>query len=530
LSVSVGNSFAETYSFNLSAVPADSALVVSLPDNDEDGLADAFETNTGTYVSADNTGTDPTKADTDGDGLNDGVETKTGTFVSLTNTGTDPTKTDTDGDGLNDNVETGTGVFVSVTNTGTDPTKADTDGDGLNDKVETKTGTYVSGTDTGTDPTKGDTDADGVNDGTELAAVISPRPVQDDFTFSFWIKTSAAGTGSTHWFEGRGLLDGEVGGVTDDFGTSLMAGGKVSFGVGNPDITLISNRSVNDNAWHHVVFTRESATGAMRIYVDGVLDQSGTGPTGTKAAPPRLTLGSLQTNLNYFSGEMADFRIYDRVASGAEVWQLANRISITGSPAVATLLVDADGDGLDDAIDPDPTKADTDGDGLTDGQEVNIYGTNPSLADTDGDGLNDKVETKTGTYVSAADTGTDPLKADSDGDGLNDGAETKTGTFVSASNTGTDPNVADSDGDGVGDGVEIADGTNPNNRFSYKQTTNFSYTGSFQSFTVPAGVSKVSFALQGADGANFQNGYFVFGGQGGTVTGTLNVSFGQTLR
>jgi autotransporter-associated beta strand protein len=527
-------------------------------DQDGDGLADNVETNTGTYVSADNTGTDPARADTDGDGLNDGVETKTGTFVSLTNTGTDPTKTDTDGDGLNDNVETGTGVFVSVTNTGTDPTKADTDGDGLNDKVETKTGTYVSGTDTGTDPTKGDTDADGVNDGTELAAgtnpllkpsfpintfsvafngtstqrVISPRPVQDDFTFSFWIKTSAAGTGSTHWFEGRGLLDGEVGGVTDDFGTSLMAGGKVSFGVGNPDITLISNRSVNDNAWHHVVFTRESATGAMRIYVDGVLDQSGTGPTGTKAAPPRLTLGSLQTNLNYFSGEMADFRIYERVVSGAEVWQLANQISITGSPAVATLLVDADADGLDDAIDPDSTKADTDGDGLTDGQEVNTFGSNPSLADTDGDGLNDNVETKTGTYVSGTDTGTDPTKADTDGDGLNDGVETKTGTFVSGTDTGTDPNAADSDGDLVSDSVEVADGTNPNNIFNFKTTTNFGHTGGFQSFTVPEGVTRVSFVLQGADGANFQGSqpWFVFGGQGGTVTGTLTVNPGQTLR
>ncbi|NDF17906.1 MAG: hypothetical protein EB079_08090 [Verrucomicrobia bacterium] len=78
VSVPVGNSFAETYSFNVSAVPSDFALVVSLPDSDLDGLADAFETNTGTYVSADDTGTDPAKADTDGDGLNDGSEVAAG--------------------------------------------------------------------------------------------------------------------------------------------------------------------------------------------------------------------------------------------------------------------------------------------------------------------------------------------------------------------------------------------------------------------------------------------------------------------
>ncbi|MDQ3622018.1 MAG: sulfatase-like hydrolase/transferase [Verrucomicrobiota bacterium] len=44
--------------------------------------------------------------------------------------------TDTDGDGLSDAVETNTGVFVSAEDTGTDPSNADTDGDGFRDGVE----------------------------------------------------------------------------------------------------------------------------------------------------------------------------------------------------------------------------------------------------------------------------------------------------------------------------------------------------------------------------------------------------------
>lgn len=48
---------------------------------------------------------------------------------------------DTDGDGLPDTVETGTGVFVSARDTGTDPTKPDTDGDGTSDGIEVLYGT-----------------------------------------------------------------------------------------------------------------------------------------------------------------------------------------------------------------------------------------------------------------------------------------------------------------------------------------------------------------------------------------------------
>ncbi|HHH36692.1 MAG TPA: hypothetical protein ENK48_07675 [Gammaproteobacteria bacterium] len=44
---------------------------------------------------------------------------------------------------------------------------------------------------------------------------------------------------------------------------------------------------------------------------------------------------------------------------------------------------------------------------------------------------------------------------DADGDGLSDGVETNTGVFRDATDTGTDPNRADTDGDGFGDGEEV---------------------------------------------------------------------------
>ena len=49
------------------------------PDDDNDGLSDIVETNTGTFVSPSDTGTNSMNSDTDGDGFSDGVEVLAGT-------------------------------------------------------------------------------------------------------------------------------------------------------------------------------------------------------------------------------------------------------------------------------------------------------------------------------------------------------------------------------------------------------------------------------------------------------------------
>ncbi len=55
--------------------------------------------------------------DSDGDGLLDEVETNTGVFVSLEDTGTDPNRSDTDGDGIPDGVEAGSPIDPTVDDT-----------------------------------------------------------------------------------------------------------------------------------------------------------------------------------------------------------------------------------------------------------------------------------------------------------------------------------------------------------------------------------------------------------------------------
>jgi hypothetical protein len=113
-------------------------------------------------------------------------------------------------------------------------------------------------------------------------------------------------------------------------------------------------------------------------------------------------------------------------------------------------VADTDNDTLTDGMEvdtygTDPTNPDTDGDGLDDGEEVDEHGTDPTEADSDGDGLNDARELEVGT---------DPNEADTDGDGLND--EEEVNTYQ------TDPTNPDTDGDGLDDGAEIEEhGSDP---------------------------------------------------------------------
>ena len=163
---------------------------------------------------------------------------------------------------------------------------------------------------------------------------------------------------------------------------------------------------------------------------------------------------------------------------------------------------DTDGDGMPNSyelangLNPNLKDADgdLDGDGLSNLKEFQL-GTQANNPDTDGDGLRDGVETGTGTYTSATDTGTSPLKADSDNDGLSDQVETNTGIYLSDTNTGTNPNSADSDGDGFRDGLEISAGFDPSKVESTPAGTSTIRTAiEFQFFAAPG----TSYRIEGS--------------------------------
>lgn len=167
---------------------------------------------------------------------------------------------------------------------------------------------------------------------------VIPRPNWMDWTIAFWVKTSATG-GSGQWWNGKGLVDGEVSGVVDDFGTSLV-GSNAAFGVGNPDTTITSTTAINDGQWHHVAATRSAFTGLMQLYVDGFLQASATGPFGPKTSPPNLRLGSIQTGVpgGFLAGTIDDVQIFGRVLSAPEI-AVVMKQSLSLSPIANTNLI-----------------------------------------------------------------------------------------------------------------------------------------------------------------------------------------------
>jgi subtilase family serine protease len=159
---------------------------------------------------------------------------------------------------------------------------------------------------------------DGVDD-----YVSINRSIQDDFTIEFWLNTTQiVGTDSGQWYEGRGLVDGEVQTVTNDFGVTLK-NGKVLFGVGNPDVTIRSG-FVADGNWHHVAATRLRSTGQMKLYIDGIQVASANAGTQSLTTPPRITLGQVQVDGNRFQGKLDEVSIYDRPLSPTEIQSIFN--------------------------------------------------------------------------------------------------------------------------------------------------------------------------------------------------------------
>lgn len=173
----------------------------------------------------------------------------------------------------------------------------------------------------------------GVSTGTlpgSLATALS-----GDFSIGYWFKTSMTAPTATFWYSGIALVDAEVCGGTNDWGTALIDGGKVSMGIGNPDLTIKSTASnYNDGVWHFVTATRNQVAAVITLYVDGsqVATTSGTNP-GALNAPTLVGMGRNPCVAGaVYTGDLDDAIAYNRVLSSTEVTNLYNYFISTPLP------------------------------------------------------------------------------------------------------------------------------------------------------------------------------------------------------
>ena len=162
----------------------------------------------------------------------------------------------------------------------------------------------------------------------QLTSDLSPI-LGSTSTLDAWIKTTQVGN-NTH-YQAPAITGVEQAGAGNDinWGT-LNASGQIGIYVGDGG-GVYSLNPINDGKWHNVAMTRNATTGVVQLYVDGVLQGSGTFDTGNKTSQFSV-IGALQdvandgvtkTGRNYFNGSLDEVRIYNQVLGVNEIQGLS---------------------------------------------------------------------------------------------------------------------------------------------------------------------------------------------------------------
>jgi hypothetical protein len=153
---------------------------------------------------------------------------------------------------------------------------------------------------------------------TNSTSLSFTRPVQDDFTIICVFQSTQGLYSGSLYYQGAGLVNGEVAGVINDFGTCLFANGAISAGTGNPDVAVASGAGYNDGNPHIFTFTRTRSTGLVSLYVDGSLVGTTTGGTQSLTSPAVLVLGAQQTLINFLTGDIAEVQVFNTALFGTK--------------------------------------------------------------------------------------------------------------------------------------------------------------------------------------------------------------------
>jgi len=88
---------------------------------------------------------------------------------------------------------------------------------------------------------------------------------------------------------------------------------------------ITSTASIADSGWHHYVCTRAGSSGSwnLALYIDGVLDKSGTSAVDPSGGSYPATIGRFGGFGGYYLfGQIGDAALWSRAITAADVWEL----------------------------------------------------------------------------------------------------------------------------------------------------------------------------------------------------------------
>lgn len=136
-----------------------------------------------------------------------------------------------------------------------------------------------------------------------------------EFSYSFWLNRAQIGTLQTMLEFGNASTTG--------YNIRIDSSNKILFYVftSAPD-SVTANTAHPASTWTHYVVTWKKDT-AIKVYMNGVLDATGSTPTGTPGTPTgKVYLGRNTAGSSFFTGSLDEFTFYNKELTAAEVRNL----------------------------------------------------------------------------------------------------------------------------------------------------------------------------------------------------------------
>ena len=142
-----------------------------------------------------------------------------------------------------------------------------------------------------------------------------------DLSASIWIKKSTMGTYEY---------------ALSNSGSSAVAGFSIIFENAFRRVRVVRNTRTSDtisayadigftlNTWHNIAFTYQDSTRTLKVYNDGVLQNTTIGSASTNSASLNLTIGSYQGTSNFTSGIIDEVSVFNTELSSTDITSIYN--------------------------------------------------------------------------------------------------------------------------------------------------------------------------------------------------------------